>query len=52
MRLAPIAVEQNRKNSVTTDELICPCGITFEPPPWFDEDRDEPLCDECAHLRS
>jgi hypothetical protein len=33
-------------------EIVCPCGITFEPPPWFDKDRDEPLCDECAdHLR-
>ena len=30
------------------NELVCPCGITFEPLPWFDENLDEPLCDECA----
>jgi hypothetical protein len=29
-------------------ELVCPCGITFEPRPWHDADDDEPLCDECA----
>jgi hypothetical protein len=29
-------------------ELVCPCGITFEPQPWHDPDADEPLCDECS----
>jgi hypothetical protein len=29
-------------------ELVCSCGITFEPPPWHDPDDDEPLCIECA----
>jgi hypothetical protein len=29
-------------------ELVCPCGITFEPTRWFDADLDEPLCDECG----
>jgi hypothetical protein len=32
-------------------ELVCPCGLTFEPLPWYDEDLDEPLCDECAERR-
>jgi hypothetical protein len=32
----------------TTVELICPCGITFEPLPWFNENLDGPVCDECA----
>ena len=30
------------------NELICPCGITFEPLPWFDAELDESLCDECG----
>jgi hypothetical protein len=29
-------------------ELICPCGITFEPLPWFDSEDEELHCDECA----
>jgi hypothetical protein len=34
-------------------EIVCPCGITFEPLPWHDEDLDEPVCDGCAEdLRS
>jgi hypothetical protein len=28
-------------------ELVCRCGITFEPPSWHDPDNDEPLCVEC-----
>jgi hypothetical protein len=31
-----------------TVEPVCPCGITFEPLPWFNEDLDGPVCDECA----
>jgi hypothetical protein len=31
--------------------LACQCGITFEPLPWFDPDRDEVLCDECANSK-
>ena len=30
-------------------ELVCRCGLTFEPLPWFDAESDEPLCDECAN---
>jgi hypothetical protein len=37
---------QSQPNPV---ELACPCGITFEPLPWFNEDLDEPMCDECAN---
>jgi hypothetical protein len=29
-------------------DLVCRCGLTFEPLPWFDAELDEPLCDECA----
>jgi hypothetical protein len=29
-------------------DLVCPCGITFEPLPWFNAERDEPVCDACA----
>ena len=28
-------------------ELVCRCGITFEPPSWHDPDNDEPLCVVC-----
>jgi hypothetical protein len=31
-------------------ELVCQCGITFEPLPCYDADNDEPLCDECADV--
>jgi hypothetical protein len=27
-------------------EVVCACGITFEPLPYTDP--DEPLCDECS----
>jgi hypothetical protein len=29
-------------------EVVCSCGITFEPLPWFDPESEEPVCDECA----
>jgi hypothetical protein len=32
-------------------ELVCQCGITFEPLLCYDADNDEPLCDECADGR-
>jgi hypothetical protein len=32
-------------------ELVCRCGITFEPPPWHDHDDGEPLCVECADCK-
>jgi HNH endonuclease len=34
------------------NEIVCPCGITFEPLPWFNEDLDESVCDECAMIPS
>jgi hypothetical protein len=37
---------QSQPNPPT--ELVCSCGITFEPLPWYDEDLDKPACDECA----
>lgn len=39
---------QPKQLTLFPEELVCPCGITFEPLPWFDEELDEPLCDECA----
>ena len=29
-------------------ELVCRCGVTFEPLPGFDPELDEPVCDVCA----
>jgi hypothetical protein len=29
-------------------ELVCLCGITFEPLPWFNAELDKRVCDECA----
>lgn len=29
-------------------DLVCTCGITFEPLPWYDPDLDQPICDGCA----
>ena len=29
-------------------ELVCRCGLAFEPLPWFDPELDKPVCDECA----
>jgi hypothetical protein len=29
-------------------ELVCRCGLTFEPLPGVDAELDEPVCDECA----
>jgi hypothetical protein len=44
----PITHKQRTRSPLNTDELTCPCGITFEPLPWFDADLDEPVCDECG----
>ena len=29
-------------------ELVCSCGIEFEPLPWSSPDLDQPICDDCA----
>jgi hypothetical protein len=29
-------------------DLVCTCGIIFEPLPWYDPDLDQPICDGCA----
>jgi len=46
MRTSPTA----HKDKTIREELVCPfpCGITFEPLPWFDAELDEPVCDACA----
>jgi hypothetical protein len=41
------AVTQSQRSVL---ELVCPCGITFEPLPSYDPDADEPVCDSCADV--
>jgi hypothetical protein len=63
MSISPITTGERRANGLAPSleekvpirsqpnspaELVCSCGATFEPLPWFDEDLDEPVCDECA----
>jgi hypothetical protein len=44
------ALMTGRHLDLLEGEFVCPfpCGITFEPLPWFDAELDEPVCDECA----
>ena len=32
-------------------ELVCRCGLAFEPLPWSNPDLDQPICDGCADDR-
>jgi hypothetical protein len=37
-----------KEPSMQPTELVCRCGLTFEPLPGFDAELDEPVCDQCA----
>jgi hypothetical protein len=46
--LTPDQTEHGEKRRAA--EVVCSCGITFEPLPFAVEDEEQ-LCDQCAGLR-